>query len=118
MEALSGGKPGLLGKRDSSASDERTPLNEQAPVSCLPRSLPCSCVYVASWAFLKKVSLGFPQNPAAEDVLQKRAQEADEDREKAESKLMRRLDHRRRLLDVLKASHVGIAPMDTIAMFP
>ncbi|CAM9182133.1 unnamed protein product, partial [Ectocarpus sp. 8 AP-2014] len=54
----------------------------------------------------RRVSLGFPRNPAAEDVLQQRAQEADEDREKAESKLKRRLDHRRRLLNVLKASHV------------
>ncbi|CAM9904041.1 unnamed protein product, partial [Ectocarpus sp. 12 AP-2014] len=54
----------------------------------------------------RRVSLGFPRNPAAEDILQKRAQEADEDRLKAESKLKKRLDHRRRLLDVLKASHV------------
>ncbi|CAM9514127.1 unnamed protein product [Ectocarpus fasciculatus] len=54
----------------------------------------------------RRVSLGFPRNPAAEDVLEKRAQEADEDREKAESKLKRLLNHRRRLLDVLKASHV------------
>ncbi|CAM9610098.1 unnamed protein product, partial [Ectocarpus sp. 6 AP-2014] len=54
----------------------------------------------------RRVSLGFPRNPAAEDVLQKRAKEADEDREKTESKLKRRLDHRRRLLNVLKASHV------------
>ncbi|CAM9363515.1 unnamed protein product, partial [Ectocarpus sp. 4 AP-2014] len=54
----------------------------------------------------RRVSLGFPRNPAAEDVLQRRAQEADENREKAESMLKRRLDHRRRLLNVLKASQV------------
>lgn len=53
-----------------------------------------------------KASLGFPRNPAAENVHDKRAEEADTARQKVEGKLNGLLEHRRRLLDVLQASQV------------
>ena len=53
-----------------------------------------------------KVNLGFPRDIAAEGLLDTEAREADAARVKAEDKLNRLLDHRRRLLNVLKASPV------------
>lgn len=58
--------------------------------------------------FYPKVSLGFPRDIAAEILHETKAREADSARVKAEGKLSRLLDHRRRLLDVLKASQVCI----------
>ncbi|CAM9821216.1 unnamed protein product, partial [Hapterophycus canaliculatus] len=52
----------------------------------------------------RRVSLGFPRNLATEAVLEKKTKESDMKREKAEGKLKRLLDHRRRLFDVLKVS--------------
>ncbi len=64
-------------------------------------------------ASLLQVSLGFPRNVVQEEILDKRAQETYTKSVSVESKLKRLLDHRRRLFDVLKASHVGWASKAT-----
>lgn len=65
-------------------------------------------LYISIRLLCFKTSLGFPCNPAVESLNERRAEQADDKREKAEATLKRMLDHRRRLLEVLKASQVGI----------